>query len=114
MLTVNLPAELQASLLAAAQRSGLSLDSFMTHLCSNALRHERERERQHDQAQQLAAPADTRQRVHAWLSDLAAGQYSAYDEALPAGRPRRHPARPAATCVTPALTVASSTHSPPP
>ena len=74
MITVTLSDELEAALLAAADRKGLSVDDYLTVICKEALSLEIDRERV--QSYQSGTPGVSKERADAWLSDLAAGKWS--------------------------------------
>lgn len=75
MITLTLSDELEAALIEAAGRKGLSVDDFIAALCRDALSLEVDRQR-------LQAYRDgdvtgvSKERADAWLSDLAAGKWS--------------------------------------
>ncbi|SDG93245.1 MULTISPECIES: hypothetical protein [unclassified Duganella] len=74
MLTVTLPDELEAEMLAAASRKGLSVEEYLAVICKEALSLEVDRERL--QSYQSGRPGVSQDRADAWLSDLAAGKWS--------------------------------------
>lgn len=75
MITLTLSDELEAALIEAASRKGLSVDDFIAAVCKDALSLEVDRQR-------LQAYRDSdvtgvsKERADAWLSDLAAGKWS--------------------------------------
>lgn len=75
MITLTLSDELEAAVIEAAGRKGLSVDDFIAAVCKDALSLEVDRQR-------LQAYRDggvqgvSRERADAWLSDLAAGKWS--------------------------------------
>ncbi len=75
MITLTLSDELEAALIEAAGRKGLSVDDFIAAVCRDALSLEVDRQR-------LQAYRDgdvkgvSKERADAWLSDLAAGKWS--------------------------------------
>jgi hypothetical protein len=75
MITLTLSDELEAAVIEAARRKGLSLDDFVAVACEEALSLEIDRQR-------LQAYRDgdvegvSQERADAWLSDLAAGNWS--------------------------------------
>lgn len=74
MITVTLSDELEAAVLAAAERKGLSVDDYLAVICKEALSLELDRERL--QSYLNGAPGVSQERADAWLSDLAAGKWS--------------------------------------
>ena len=74
MLTVTLPDELEAQMLAAASRKGLSVEEYLAVLCKEALSLEVDRERL--RSYRSGTPGVSQDRADAWLSDLAAGKWS--------------------------------------
>jgi hypothetical protein len=75
MITVTLSDELEAAVIEAASRKGLSLDDYVAVVCKEALSLEVDRQR-------LQAYRDgdldgvSQERADAWLADLAAGKWS--------------------------------------
>ena len=75
MITLTLSDELEAAVIEAAGRKGLSVDDFIAAVCKDALSLEVDRQR-------LQAYRDggvqgvSQERADAWLSDLAAGKWS--------------------------------------
>ena len=72
MLTVALPAELETAVLAAAHRTGLSVDDYLAMACSDALALEVDRARVDSYL--AGEPAVPHERARAWLMDLADGK----------------------------------------
>ena len=76
MITLTMSDELEAAVIDAAGRKGLSVDGFIEAICKDALSLEVDRQR-------LQAYLDgdvegvSQKRADAWLSDLAAGKWSA-------------------------------------
>lgn len=75
MITVQLSAEMEAAVIAAASRHGQSVDDYLTTVCAEALLLERDRARV--QSYRDGEPAVSQQRADAWLAELAAGKRSA-------------------------------------
>jgi len=71
MLTVALPDSLEVAIIAAARRSGQSVDEYLTVVCAEALSLEIDRARVDSYL--AGTPAVSHQRARAWLEDLAAG-----------------------------------------
>lgn len=71
MLTVALPVELETAILAAAHRTGLSIDDYLAIACTDALALEVDRSRVDSFL--AGEPAVSHERARVWLSDLAAG-----------------------------------------
>ncbi len=74
MITVSLSAELEAAVLSAAGRKGLSVDDYLAAVCAEALSLELDRSRV--QSYLAGTPGVSQERAEAWLSDLAAGKRS--------------------------------------
>lgn len=75
MITVQLSAEMEAAVIAAAGRHGQSVDDYLTTVCAEALLLEQDRARV--QSYRDGEPAVSHQRADAWLAELAAGNRSA-------------------------------------
>lgn len=71
MLTIALPNELESAVAAAARRTGLSIDDYLTSVCADALSLEIDRARVDSYL--AGTEAISHERANAWLSDLAAG-----------------------------------------
>jgi hypothetical protein len=71
MLIIALPEILEAAVIAAAQRSGQSVDDYVAAICTDALSLEIDRARLDSYL--AGAPAVSHERVRDWLDDLAAG-----------------------------------------
>lgn len=71
MLTVVLPEALETAVLAAARRSGLSVDDYLAAVCTDALSLEIDRARLDSYL--AGAPGVTHDAARAWLADLASG-----------------------------------------
>jgi hypothetical protein len=76
MLTVALPDSLEVAIIAAARRSGQSVDEYLTAVCADALSLEIDRARVDSYL--AGTPAVGHQQARAWLEDLAAGNRTAY------------------------------------
>ncbi|WP_296001963.1 hypothetical protein [Rugamonas sp.] len=74
MITVTLSDELEAAVQSAAERKGVSLDDYLTAICSEALALETDRVRL--QSYLAGTPGVSQQRADAWLAELAAGKRS--------------------------------------
>jgi hypothetical protein len=74
MITVTLSDELEAEVIQAAGRKGLSLDDYLAEICKEALSVEVDRQRL--QSYRDGTPGVSQERADAWLSDLAAGKRS--------------------------------------
>jgi len=74
MITVTLSDELEAAVVAAAGRKGLSVDDYLTSICEEALSLEVDRQRL--QSYRDGTPGVSQERADAWLADLAAGKWS--------------------------------------
>ncbi|NGZ87444.1 hypothetical protein [Duganella aceris] len=74
MITVTLSDELEAEVIEAASRKGLSLDDYLAEICKEALSLELDRRRL--QSYRDGMPGVSQERADAWLSDLAAGNRS--------------------------------------
>jgi hypothetical protein len=72
MLTIVLPEQLENAITAAAQRSGLSINEYMTAVCTDALSLEIDRARVDSYLE--GTPAISHERAMAWLTDLANGK----------------------------------------
>jgi len=72
MLTLALPDALEAAVVAAAQRSGQSLEDYLAAICADALSLEIDRARVDSYL--AGTPAVSHQDADAWLADLAAGR----------------------------------------
>lgn len=72
MLTVILPEALEAAVTAAARRTGLSIDDYLTVVCTDALSLEVDRSRVDSFL--AGTPAISHERARAWLNDLAEGK----------------------------------------
>ena len=70
MLTLALPDALEAAVIAAAQRSGRSVDEYMAAVCADALSLEIDRARVDSYL--AGTPAVSHQEASAWLADLSA------------------------------------------
>jgi hypothetical protein len=75
MLTVALPDELEAAVVAAAQRLGLSVDEYLADVCSEALTLDVDRARL--QSFLDGTPCVMHERTDAWLADFSVGKRSA-------------------------------------
>ncbi|MFL9870669.1 hypothetical protein [Paraburkholderia megapolitana] len=71
MLTVKLPSELEAAVVAAARRSGLSVDEYVAAVCTDAISLEVDRARLDSYLS--GTPGVTHEHAKTWLSDLAHG-----------------------------------------
>ena len=71
MLTIALPEPLEAAVIAAARRSGQSVDDYVAAICTDALSLEIDRARLDSYL--AGAPTVSHDRVRDWLGDLAAG-----------------------------------------
>jgi len=71
MLTIVLPDALETAVTDAAHRSGLSINEYVTTVCSDALSLEIDRARVDSYLE--GTPAISHERAMAWLSDLANG-----------------------------------------
>lgn len=74
MLTVALPEALEAAVIAAARRSGQTLDDYLTAVCADALSLEIDRARVDSYL--AGTKAVSHDEARAWLNDLAAGKRS--------------------------------------
>lgn len=74
MLNVVLPLELETAVTAAARRSGLSVDDYLTAVCGDALMLEIDRSRVDSYLSGMAGISDDRAR--AWLAELSEGNRS--------------------------------------
>jgi hypothetical protein len=74
MITISLSDELEAAVIEAASRKGLSVDDYLASICNEALSLEVDRQRL--QSYLDGAPGISQERADAWLSDLAAGKWS--------------------------------------
>ncbi len=72
MLTVAFPAELETAVLAAAHRTGLSIDDYLAMACTDALALEVDRARVDSYL--AGEPAVPHEHARAWLMDLADGK----------------------------------------
>lgn len=75
MITLTLSDELEAAVIEAAGRKGLSVDAFIAEICKDALSLEVDRQRL-QAYRDGSAPGVSQERADAWLSDLAAGKWS--------------------------------------
>ena len=71
MLTVVLPEALETAVTAAARRTGLSIDDYLTVVCAEALSLEIDRTRVDSFL--AGTPAISHDRARSWLTDLAEG-----------------------------------------
>ena len=74
MITVTLSDELEAEVIQAAGRKGLSVDAYLAQICREALSLELDRQRL--QSYRDGTPGVSQERADVWLSDLAAGKRS--------------------------------------
>ena len=72
MLTVALPDALEAAVVAAARRSGQSVDDYMAIVCADALSLEIDRARLDSYL--AGTQGIGQEEARAWLADLAAGR----------------------------------------
>ncbi len=72
MLNIVLPEALENEVTAAAQRNGLSINEYMTVICSDALSLEIDRARVDSYL--AGTPAISHERAKAWLADLSEGK----------------------------------------
>ncbi|HJV03045.1 MAG TPA: hypothetical protein VJ752_21080 [Burkholderiaceae bacterium] len=75
MITVQLSADLEAAVISAAGRHGLSVDAYLATVCTQALMLEQDRARV--QSFVAGEPGVAHDRADAWLAELAAGKRSA-------------------------------------
>jgi hypothetical protein len=72
MLTVVLPDALEQAVTAAAHRTGLSINDYLTAVCADVLSLEIDRARVDSYL--AGTPAIPHERASAWLADLAQGR----------------------------------------
>ena len=72
MLTIVLPESLENEVTAAAQRSGMSINEYMTIICSDALSLEIDRARVDSYL--AGTPGISNERAKAWLTELSEGK----------------------------------------
>lgn len=76
MITVSMSAELEAAVTEAAERKGISVDDYLTVVCTEALSLETDRARVQSYLSG-GTQGVSQARAEEWLSDLAAGKRSA-------------------------------------
>jgi hypothetical protein len=71
MLTIVLPENLESAVVAAARRSGQTVDDYLAAVCADALSLEVDRARRDSYL--AGTPGVGHDRVRGWLADLSAG-----------------------------------------
>ena len=71
MLTVSLTAPLEAAVIAAAHRAGMTVEDYLAAVCTDALSLEIDRARLDSYL--AGTPAVSNEKAQAWLADLVAG-----------------------------------------